>query len=48
MKTFIFRYECIDKDFKVEIKAINLNEAMIRFATHYKQIQQIYSAYEKI
>jgi hypothetical protein len=48
MKTFIFRYECIDKDYKVEIKAGSLNEAMIRFATNYKQIQQVYSIYEKV
>jgi len=40
---FLFRYKCLDENFKVEIEAENLNKAMFKFATYYHQIQEIYS-----
>lgn len=43
MPRFLFRYKCLDENFKVEIEAENLNKAMFKFATYYHQIQEIYS-----
>jgi len=43
MPRFLFRYKCLDENFKVEIEAENLNKAMFNFATYYHQIQEIYS-----
>ena len=43
MPRFLFRYKCLDEHFKVEIKAENLNKAMLNFATYYNRIQEIYS-----
>ena len=43
MPRFLFRYKCLDENFKVEIEADNLNKAMFNFATYYHQIQEIYS-----
>lgn len=43
MPRFLFRYKCLDENFKVEIEAENLNKAMFTFATYYHQIQEIYS-----
>jgi hypothetical protein len=43
MPRFLFRYKCLDENFKVEIEAENLNKAMFNFATYYHQVQEIYS-----
>lgn len=43
MSRFLFRYKCLDENFKVEVESENLNKAMFNFATYYHQIQEIYS-----
>ena len=43
MHRFLFRYKCLDENFRVEIEAENLNKAMFKFATYYHKIQEIYS-----
>lgn len=43
MPRFLFRYKCLDENFRVEIEAENLNKAMFNFATYYHKIQEIYS-----
>jgi len=43
---FLFKYKCLDENYRVEIEAENLNKAMFNFATYYHQIQEVYSITE--
>jgi hypothetical protein len=39
---FLFQYRSIGKDLMVHIEASSLNDAMVKFATHYHFIDEVY------
>jgi hypothetical protein len=42
MCCFLFQYRSMDKDLMVRIEASSLNDAMVKFATHYHLIDEVY------
>ena len=42
MCRFLFQYRSMDKDLMVHIEASSLNYAMVKFATHYHLIDEVY------
>jgi hypothetical protein len=42
MCRFLFQYRSMSKDLMVHIEAISLNDAMVKFATHYHLIDEVY------
>jgi hypothetical protein len=42
MCRFLFQYRSMGKDLMVHIKASSLNDAMVKFATHYHLIDEVY------
>lgn len=43
MCRFLFNYKTFGEDYHVEIEEENLNKAMMKFAKHYHQIEEVYS-----
>lgn len=39
---FLFQYRSMGKDLMVHIEASSLNDAMVKFATHYHLIDEVY------
>ncbi len=42
MSRFSFQYRSMDKNLMVHIEASSLNDAMVKFATHYHLIDEVY------
>lgn len=42
MCSFLFQYRSMGKDLMVHIEASSLNDAMVKFATHYHLIDEVY------
>jgi hypothetical protein len=42
MCRFLFQYRSMDKDLMVHIEASSLNDAMVKFATQYHLIDEVY------
>lgn len=42
MCRFLFQYRSMGKDLMVHIEANSLNDAMVKFATHYHLIDEVY------
>lgn len=39
---FLFKYQSMGKDLMVHIEANSLNDAMVKFATHYHLVDEVY------